>query len=89
MSDKSSIIRGFNVHFFDFLDDIANIIPDNEDILTSKDFFETVKSANPTIIIKCWYVYIYQPYKNVIKNGDIKFFLEKDLKKYFISFYDV
>ena len=43
MTDKSTILKGFNTHFFNFLDDVASIIEDNDEILTSKAFFETVK----------------------------------------------
>ena len=78
MSDKSTVLRGFNNHFFDFLNDVAGIIDDNDEILTSKVFFETVKKANPTLIIKCWYLYVYSPYKEVIDSGDVTYFLEKD-----------
>ena len=78
MTDKSTILKGFNTHFFDFLDDVASIIDDNEEILTSKTFFETAKKANPTLIIKCWNLYVYQPYKEIIDSGNIHYFLEKD-----------
>ena len=78
MTDKSTILKGFNTHFFDFLDDIAGIIDNNEEILTSKVFFETIKKANPTMIIKCWYLYVYVPYKDIIDSGDASYFLEKD-----------
>jgi hypothetical protein len=78
MTDKSTILKGFNTHFFDFLDDIAGIIDNNEEILTSKVFFETIKKANPTMIIKCWHLYVYTPYKDIIDNGDASYFLEKD-----------
>jgi len=78
MSDKSIILKGFNTHFFDFLDDVASIIPNNEEILTTKVFFESIKKANPTVLIKCWYNYVYIPYKDIIDNGDIQYFLEKD-----------
>jgi hypothetical protein len=78
MTDKSTILKGFNTHFFDFLDDIAGAIDNNEEILTSKVFFETIKKANPTMIIKCWFLYVYTPYKDVIDNGEISYFLEKD-----------
>lgn len=78
MSDKSTVLRGFNNHFFDFLNDVAGIIDDNDEILTSKVFFETVKKANPTLIIKCWYLYVYSPYKEVIDGGNVAYFLEKD-----------
>ena len=78
MTDKTTVLKAFNVHFFDFLDDVASIIDDNDDILTSKTFFETVKKANPTLIIKCWNLYVYQPYKEVIDSGNVQYFLEKD-----------
>ena len=80
MTDKSTILKGFNTHFFNFLDDVASIIEDNDEILTSKAFFETVKKANPTLIIKCWNLYVYQPYKEIIDSGNIQYFLEKDYK---------
>jgi hypothetical protein len=78
MADKSTVLKGFNTHFFDFLDDIANIIENNEDILISKTFFETVKKANPTLIIKCWHTYVYSPYRDIIDSGNVEYFLEKD-----------
>jgi hypothetical protein len=78
MTDKSTILKSFNVHFFDFLDDVAGIIENNEEILTSKTFFETAKKANPTLIVKCWFMYVYQPYKDIIDGGNVTYFLEKD-----------
>jgi hypothetical protein len=78
MSNKSAIIKGFNTLFFDFLDDVAGIIKNNSDILASKIFFETIKKANPTIILKCWYKYINLQYKDVIDNGNVEFFINKD-----------
>jgi hypothetical protein len=71
-------MRAFNNHFFDFLDDIITIVPNNVDLPTSRDSFMTIKRANPTSIIKAWYLHIYTPYKNVINKGDITFFFDKD-----------
>lgn len=78
MADKSTILRAFNTHFFDFLNDIISIIPDNHDISVAKNSFETIKRANPTIILKVWYQFVYSPYKDVIEQGNISFFFEKD-----------
>ena len=78
MNNKSIIIKSFNTHFFDLLKDISNVLTNNDDINHSIIFFETIKKANPTIIIKCWYNYVYTPYKDIIDNGDCKYFLEKD-----------
>lgn len=78
MSDKSTIMKTFNTHFFEFLDDILVIFPENKDIRTAKKSFETIKMANPTAIIKVWSNFIYLPYKEVIDGGNIEFFFEKD-----------
>jgi len=76
--NKTTIMRSFNNHFFDFLTDIITIVPENKDIPISRDSFMSIKKANPTTIIKAWYFYIYIPYKNVIQGGDISFFFDKD-----------
>ena len=78
MSDKTTLMRGFNTHFFDFIEDIIRIFPEKKDISVSKTSFETIKMANPTALIKAWYMFIYSPYKSVIDAGDITFFFDKD-----------
>jgi hypothetical protein len=78
MTDKSTLLRAFNNHFFDFLDDIITIVPDNDDIPAARTSFSTIKKANPTAIVKVWYKFIYSRYNDVIKNGDITFFFDKD-----------
>jgi len=78
MTDKSSILRAFNTHLFDFIDDIITIFPENNDLTLAKTSFDTIKRANPTAIVKAWYKFVYVPYKDVIDNGDISFFFDKD-----------
>jgi hypothetical protein len=78
MADKKTILRTFNTHLFEFLDDVIRIFPDNLDIQTAKTSFYAMKQANPTIIIKTWAQYIYLPYKETIDSGNIEFFFNKD-----------
>jgi len=78
MSDKSTILRTFNKHFFEFIEDIVRIFPDNMDVKSANSSFELIKMGNPTAIIKAWHIFVYMPYSNVIKEGDITFFFEKD-----------
>jgi hypothetical protein len=78
MSDKSSILRAFNTHFFDFIDDLISIFPNNNDLALAKTTFDTIKKANPSTIIKAWLSFVYVPYKDVIDKGDISFFFDKD-----------
>ena len=54
MADKSTLSRAFNTHLLEFLDDIIRIYPDNQDIAKAKTSIETIKKANPAIIIKAW-----------------------------------
>jgi len=78
MSDKTTLLRAFNNHFFDFLNDVMSIFPENDDLKLAKTSFETAKKANPTLILKAWFNYVYTPYKDVIDAGNIDFFFEKD-----------
>ena len=78
MTDKKTILRTFNTHLFEFLDDVISIFPDNLDIQTAKSSFMLIKQANPTIIIKTWIMYIYTPYKDSIDSGNIDYFIAKD-----------
>jgi len=78
MSDKSTILRAFNTLFFEFIDDIIRIIPENKDIQVSRGFFANTKRANPTALLKAWNKYVYGPYVDVIAAGNIDFFFEKN-----------
>jgi hypothetical protein len=78
--DKSSILRAFNNYFFEFIDDIIRIFPENMDVHNSKTSFELFKKANPTCLLKAWKTFVYQPYGDVIEQGNIEFFFEKDYK---------
>ena len=80
-TDKSTILKTFNQTFFDFMNDVISIFPENTDIVAGKKFFEITKKANPTIIIKIWYTAIHEPYKDVIQAGDISFFFEKNYEE--------
>ena len=79
--DKSTTLRAFNKHFFDFLEDIITIYPEKKEIVNAKTSFEIIKRANPTAIIKAWNKHVYNKYKDVIDAGDITFFFEKDYSK--------
>jgi hypothetical protein len=78
MSDKSTVLKGFNNLLFEFLDDIIKIFPGNVELRDVKTAFEFFKKANPTSIIKVWHRYVYEPYKDVIEKGDLSFFCDKD-----------
>jgi hypothetical protein len=76
--DRSTLIRAFNDHLFEFLDDILKLLPGNRSMMTAIRSFQTVITFNKSVIIKCWHKYVYKKYADVIENGDITFFFEKD-----------
>jgi len=78
MSDKSTVLRAYNKHFFEFIEDIIQILPNEPEISKAKESLISVKKMNPTIICKTWFRLVYTPYKDVIDQGDIRFFFEKD-----------
>ena len=78
MSDKTVYLRAFNTHIFEFIDDIIGIFPDNMSIATTKTTFEMTKKANPTLLVKLWYKFVYSPYAEIIDAGDLDFFINKD-----------
>lgn len=79
-STNSLLLKAFNKHFFEFIDDIIRICPEDNGINTSKEYLLTIKSANPTLILKIWYQFICEPYNNEIAEGNLNFFFEKDYK---------
>jgi hypothetical protein len=78
MADKSSINKGFNTLFFNFIDDIISIFPEQHDIASAKTSMMSFKQMNPSILIKSWHKMVYIPYANVIETGDVSFFFDKD-----------
>ena len=76
--DRSILIRAFNDHLFEFLDDILKLLPGNRSMMTAIRSFQTVITFNKSVIIKCWHKYVYKKYADVIEKGEITFFFEKD-----------
>ena len=76
--DRSTLIRAFNDHLFEFLEDVLKLLPGNRSMITAIRSFQTATAFNKSIIIKCWHKYVYLKYSDVIEKGDITFFFEKD-----------
>lgn len=77
-SDKTTMLRAFNNTFFEFIQEVSVIFPENNDIKDAITGLELLKKANPTSIVKAWNIYVYNPYKDQINAGDLAFFCDKD-----------
>ena len=76
----SSLLKAFNNHLLEFIEDVIRIFPENLDIKTGKTFIEGVKRVNPKKIITYWRDNILKLYETEITDGDITFFINKDYK---------
>lgn len=72
-----SVLKAFNDHFVEFLNDILRIFPENHDIRTARTSIETLRKVNPRKILLIWKEYIGIPYRTPIENGEISFFISK------------
>jgi hypothetical protein len=73
-----SFLTAFNDHFTEFVNDIHSVFPEDNDILLAKNAFNTIRKANPKLIIKIWKLYIVDKYQKQIESGNIDFFINKD-----------
>tara|TARA_B100000482_G_C12505719_1_gene258410 strand:+ start:129 stop:518 length:390 start_codon:yes stop_codon:yes gene_type:complete len=76
--DKSQILKGFNDHFVEFVEDVERVFPDNNDISTAKEAFIQMRKANPRLVIKAFNEYFLNKYRTEIESGNIDFFINKD-----------
>mgnify|MGYP001233896955 FL=1 len=73
-----SLLKAFNNHLLEFIDDLILIFPEDLDIMTSKTFIQGIIKVNPKMISKYYYENIALKYKTEIEQGDITFFINKD-----------
>ena len=76
----SSLLKAFNNHLLEFVEDVIRIFPENLDIKTGKTFIEGIKRVNPKKIITYWRDNILNLYEQEISDGDITFFINKDYR---------
>lgn len=74
----TSIVKAFNDHFIEMIEDIASVFPDDMDILSAKNSLITLRKMNPKMIIRSWNTYVVSKYHTEIEGGDLSYFLNKD-----------
>ena len=74
----SSILKAFNQHLLEFIDDIISVFPNNRSLKVTRTALQTWKRVNPKSIIEIWKTCITDKYKKEIEGGDYRFFIEKN-----------
>ena len=75
---KTFIVKGFNKHFDEFIEDVQGVFPEDDEVKTMKNILYLFKKTNPKLVLDYWNTWIRLPYKEPIENGDISFFINKD-----------
>tara|TARA_Y100000389_G_scaffold205142_1_gene264012 strand:+ start:6089 stop:6478 length:390 start_codon:yes stop_codon:yes gene_type:complete len=79
--DKSSILKAFNEHFLEFVNDLQRVFPNNTNIMTGKNAIMSMRKINPRLVIVGFNDAVVKSYKKEIEEGDIEFFITKDYKQ--------
>ena len=74
MSAANSILKLFNNHLIEFIDDVISIFPKNLDLKTGKTFMEGMRKVNPKKLIQVWKIGVADVYKNQIESNNFDFF---------------
>jgi len=77
----SNILKAFNTHLLDFINDIIVVFPENRSLKVTKTALETWRRVNPKSIIETWKTCITDKYKTEIAKGDYNFFMKKDYRE--------
>jgi len=77
----SDILKAFNDHFEEFVNDVEKVFPNDQDIKKAKTGLSLIRMSNPKLIINTYKEYLVKPYRNEIEKEDISFFIEKDYSK--------
>ena len=73
--DRATVIRSFNDYFFEFLDDMLKVLPNNKSVLTAIRSFRMLTDVNKGILIKSWYkCFLFLPDLPYIQYSHPKFF---------------
>lgn len=78
--NNSLVLSTFIKQLEECLEDISNTYNEDSRFLKCKLYFNTIKLANPRILITTWKSMINEKYRIQIDTGDVNYFIEKDYK---------
>ena len=73
-----TLLKAFNNHMIEFIEDLIVIYPEDLDLKTSHTFITGIIKVNPRMICNYYYRNIAIKYKKQLEKGDVDFFINKD-----------
>jgi hypothetical protein len=79
--NKTTILKTFNTHLMEFINDVVSLLPEDLDLQTARTFLEGLKKVNPRLIITTWNTWVTSEYRSEIETGNFSFFEDKDYSR--------
>lgn len=76
--DKHSILRAFNEHFLEFMQDVIRVFPNDNNLHACKLALEKMRKANPKIILTAFTQEFSNKYREQINTNNIDFFINNN-----------
>ena len=76
--DKKSILRAFNEHFSEFMQDVIRVFPDDNNLRACKLAIENMRKANPKLLMTTFTTEFVNKNRQQINYNNIEFFINKD-----------
>jgi len=76
--DQSHILKTFNDHFIEFIEDIIKVFPENSDLVAIKNSFINFRKLNPKLVLGVFRTYVIDKYSGEIDSKNIDFFINKN-----------
>jgi hypothetical protein len=76
--DQSHILKTFNDHFIEFIEDIIKVFPENSDLVAIKNSFINFRKLNPKLVVGVFRTYVIDKYSEEIDAKNIEFFINKN-----------
>jgi hypothetical protein len=76
--DKKSILRAFNEHFSEFMQDVIRVFPEDNNLRACKLAIENMRKANPKLLMTTFTTEFAYKYRQQINDNNIDFFIDKD-----------
>ena len=76
--DQSHILKTFNDHFIEFIEDIIKVFPEDTDLIAIKKSFISFRKANPKLVLSVFKTYVVDKYSNEIDSKNIDYFINKN-----------
>ena len=79
--DKNNILKTFNDHFEEFMDDVLHVFPEDGELIACREALRQIRKINPKLIMVVFKEHILEPYSGEIVDNNISFFINKNYQK--------